>query len=408
MTAVPRPRPFVEELVTYRPGRSAEGLTKLSSNESSAPPHPAVIEAVDAAARRLNTYPLHGNEAVRVAVAQYLRATDPAAAGLDEHAVVVGNGSVSLLRHVFDTYVGEGDAVVTPWPSFEAYPIFSQITQARFVGVPDRSGVVDMAGLLRAVADHDPRLILLATPNNPTGAQVDHADMLAVLDACGPETVVVVDNAYAEFERNVDGTRALELLEAHPNVLVLRTLSKAFSLAGLRVGYGIGHPELVDAVERMRSPFEVSALAQAGAVAGLAHYPDALATVAQVVDERTRCLDVLRGTGLPVGESQGNFVWIDAGNLSGLFTGRLWDDGYVVREFPGEGVRVTVVADPGVNDGWVTSVAATWQLAELAGARDSVAPATAASRPRSSDSGLQKSTYGAAALLAGSVETVGA
>jgi histidinol-phosphate aminotransferase len=375
----PRPLAHVLGAGAYLPGRSVPGLVKLSSNESVVPPSAAVQAAIAEAAAGLNRYPPHLPALVREAVARYLVDHAGAPGPLAPERVLVGNGSVTLLRQVFEAYVDDGDRVVVAWPSFEAYPLFAHLRRAAFVRVPLAEGLFDVDGLVAAVADPSTRLVLLTSPNNPTGAELAHADVERILAAAPDDCVVVLDNAYGEFQRNVDGVAPLALLD-DPRVLVLRTLAKAFSLAGLRVGYGVGHPDVVEAVDRVRSPFEVNALAQVAAVAALAEAPAVLARCEAAVAERRRCIAALWDGGLPVGESQGNFVWLATGPATATFVERFAADGYVVRAFPGDGIRVTVV-DPADDDAWVASALRTWGLPELAPGRERVAAAVAAARP---------------------------
>jgi len=378
----PRPLDHVLGAAAYLPGRSVPGLVKLSSNESVVPPSRAVEAAITAAVAGLNRYPPHLPAAVRDAVARYLVGHAGAPGPLDPDRVLVGNGSVTLLRQVFEAYVADGARVVVAWPSFEAYPLFAHLRRAAFVRVPLAGGLFDVDGLVEAVSDPATRLVLLTTPNNPTGGELGHDDVARIADAAPDGCLVVVDNAYGEFQRNVDGVRPFALLDGRPHVLVLRTLAKAFSLAGLRVGYGVGDPEVVEAVDRVRSPFEVNALAQAAAVAALADDEvEGVVTRAEaLVAERRRCIAALWDGGLPVGESQGNFVWLPTGSATATFVERFAADGYVVRAFTDDGIRVTVVG-PDDDDAWVASALRTWALPELAPMRERVADAVAEARP---------------------------
>ncbi len=377
--SAPRPRPHVMDAAQYLPGRSVPGLVKLSSNESVLSPSVAVQTAIAAAASGLNRYPPHLPELVQEAVVRYL-ADHAAAPALAPEQVLVGNGSVTLLRQLFEAYVEDGDRVVMAWRSFEAYPLFAHLRRADVVPVPLREGLFDVDALVAAAADPATRLVLLTTPNNPSGAELAHDDVARIADAAPEGCLVVVDNAYGEFQRNRDGVRPFALVPERPQVLVLRTLAKAFSLAGLRVGYGVGHPDVVAAVDRVRSPFEVNALAQVAAVAALGEAADVVARAELLVAERRRCLAALWDGGLPVGESQGNFVWLATGPHTALFTERFAADGYVVRAFPDDGIRVTVV-DPADNDAWVASALRTWSLPQMASRREQVAETVSAARP---------------------------
>jgi histidinol-phosphate aminotransferase len=232
--------------------------------------------------------------------------------------------------------------VVHAWRSFEAYPIVASISSAVSVQVPLTGDARhDVEAMVAAVTDRT-RVMFLCTPNNPTGPAVTHEEAAWVIDQVGPEILVVIDEAYHEYVTSPDAVRALELALAHPNVLVLRTFSKAFGLAGLRVGYGVGSPGVVAAMRKVATPFGVSTVAQAAAVASL--QPEGLAhmrtTVAASVTERDRMVSVLRDSGWTVPDSQANFVWITTERAPDV-AAALDAAGLTVRPFP-EGVRISV------------------------------------------------------------------
>jgi histidinol-phosphate aminotransferase len=333
----PRLRPLLDRMGTYTPGRrpaAGQELSRLASNETPFPLLPQVVAAVGEALADSNRYP------------------DPAATRLTEalaakHAVDVGRiavgcGSVQLVQELVEISCDAGDEVVFGWRSFEAYPTLTAIAGAVPVQVPLRDAHLDLPAMAAAVTDRT-RLVLLCSPNNPTGPALAESDVKAFLEAVPRHVLVVLDEAYAEFVDDplaVDGTR---LLGSYPNLLVLRTFSKAYGLAGLRVGYAIaGAPRVAGALRQVHLPFAVSVAAQAAALASLEAEPELLAQVAQVVTEREPLRQRLRAVGWDVPETQGNFVWLPAGGGSDRASQVFEDHGVLVRCFSGEGLRVTV------------------------------------------------------------------
>lgn len=347
----PRPRPEVAALPGYVPGARAPGpVHKLSSNENPAPPPAAVIEAVRRAAGELNRYPDMAASDLTAALA--------ARHGVPPEGVALGTGSVAVLGHLLQAFCAPGDEVVMAWRSFEAYPIAVQVTGAVAVRVPlTPDARHDLPAMAAAVTDRT-RALLVCSPNNPTGPVVRHAEMVELLRVVPPDVVVVLDEAYVDYVRTevADGGA---LMAAHPNLVVLRTFSKAAGLAALRVGYAIGDPRVIAPVRAVATPFGVNALAQAGALAALGPAVQ-LALRAQVeatVAERDRVLATLVGQGWSVPDAQGNFVWLptpDAATLAADAAAH----GVLVRPFAGEGLRITI-GDPGANDA-VLALTARW------------------------------------------------
>ena len=335
------------------PPRAREGLTpyKLSSNENPHPPLPGVLEAVAAAAADLNRYP-DGASAELVAAL---------AADLDvaPECLVLGTGSVAVLGHVVAAACEAGDEVVHAWRSFEAYPIV--VTVAGAVGVPvplDAAGRHDLDAMAAAVTSRT-RVVLVCSPNNPTGPVVSAAGLDALLDAVPSDVLVVVDEAYVEFVREPGAADGLAAWQERPNVVVLRTFSKAYGLAGLRVGFAVAHPDVARVLRLAATPFGVSGIAQLAAVASLAAKDELLARVEDLVGERERVAAALADQGWELPETQANFVWLPLGERAAAFAAAAGEQGLSVRPFAGEGVRVSVGEVP-ANDrflelatGWV-------------------------------------------------------
>ncbi|QAY69379.1 histidinol-phosphate transaminase [Xylanimonas protaetiae] len=348
-------RPAVEALPPYVPGArptSGEQLWKLSSNENPYAPLPSVVEAIARAAAETNRYPdMYATELVE-ALAAFV--------GVDPEQVVVGNGSVAVLAHLLNAVVDAGDEVVFPWRSFEAYPIAVSVAGGRSVTVPlGADGRLDLPAMAAAVTDRT-RVILVCTPNNPTGPVV-HADELDELLAAVPQDVmVVIDEAYLEFVRDAAVPDAVALLARHDNVVLLRTLSKAYGLAGLRVGYAIAAPRLAAGIRAVSTPFGVSHVAQQAALASLE--PTAQAELMERVDalvaERARVQAALREQGWDLPDSQANFVWFPLGERTMECAAQARRAGVLVRPFAGDGLRVSI-GEVEANDAFL-EVAATW------------------------------------------------
>jgi histidinol-phosphate aminotransferase len=338
-----RPRSVVADLPAYRPGKGAaqaeaeHGITdaiKLASNENPAPPIDPIVAAIERAARGINRYADHRATAVREAIATKL--------GIDAAMVTVGSGSSGILQQLFFSYVDPGDEVVYPWRSFEVYPVFTRLMNGVAVAVPLAGDLgFDIAALAGAVTDAT-KLVFLASPNNPTGVATTTADLRRLVERVSPSTIVCVDEAYREFLDPGFGDPVKELIPEFPNVFVTRTFSKAHGLAGLRLGYGIGHPEVVAIVDKTMLPFTVNALAQAAALAALEHDDEITARVADVLAERARVEVELAAVGWTFPNHQGNFVWLATGARTDDIALALERRGVVVRPFSGDGIRVTI------------------------------------------------------------------
>ena len=338
--AGPRLRSALDGIPTYKPGRPAGDTAagpsyKLSSNENPYPPLPSVLEAVRAAASEFNRYPDMTAAGLTQALAD--RFEVPV-----EH-VATGTGSVGVLQQLVQATAAAGDEVVYAWRSFEAYPIVVQVSGATSVPVPlTPDEQHDLDAMADAVTDRT-RLVLVCTPNNPTGTAVRRAALERFLDRVPSDVLVVIDEAYREFVRDPEVPDALEVYRDRPNVAVLRTFSKAYGLAGLRVGFAVAHEPVAAALRKTAVPFGVSSIAQVAARASLAAEAELLERVEALVEERTRVQSALREQGwTSVPDSQANFVWLRLGERSADFAAACEAAGVMVRPFGAEGVRVTV------------------------------------------------------------------
>ena len=342
----------MQSLPAYVPGARAgdTGAFKLSSNENPFPPLDGVREAVARAAAEINRYPdMFAVDLVEALAARH---------GVHPSAVVAGCGSVAVLGHLLEAFCDAGDEVVHAWRSFEAYPIAVSLKGAVGVTVPlDAAGRHDLPAMASAVSPRT-RVVLVCSPNNPTGPAVHRAELVDFLAAVPDDVVVVLDEAYTEFVRDPDVPDGVAVLAEHPNVVVLRTFSKAYGLAGLRVGYALAHPDVARAVRTASTPFGVNHLAQVAALASLRVEAELAERVDAIVAERVRVLAGLRDQGWPVPDSQANFVWLPTGAGTSDLAADAVAHGLLVRPFAGEGIRVTV-GEPAANDR-VLEVAAGW------------------------------------------------
>jgi len=354
--SVGRVRPAVAAMASYRPGKSAaqaedeHGITdaiKLASNENPYPPVPAVVEAIAAAAGDVNRYGDHRAADLRAAIAGWL--------DVDVDRVAAGCGSVGLLQQLLLAYVDPGDEVVYPWPSFEAYPIDVQLTGGVEVTVPLVDHTFDLEAVAAAVTDRT-KLVLLANPNNPTGTAV-HVDQLRRLVEQVPgDVLVVVDEAYREFVTADLGDPITDLQPGHPNVVVLRTFSKAFGLAALRTGYAVADPEVVVELDKVLIAFAVNHLAQVASLAAIAARDEVQAVVDRITAERDRVVASLRADGWDLPDAHANFVYLPLGSRTDVVFPEMEKRGVVVRPFPGVGMRVTI-GTPAQNDRFLATLA---------------------------------------------------
>jgi histidinol-phosphate aminotransferase len=344
------PRPAVAAMPAYRPGRNpadlareigVERAVKLASNEVAFPPLPAVLQAIAATAGETNRYPDNGAAVLTAALADRY--------GVEPAQVATGCGAVTVCQQLAQAYNEPGTSIAFAWRSFEMYPLLAQVAGARTQMVPlvpgTPGGVPDTHDLdgLAAAIDETTRLVFVCNPNNPTGTAVRRPELERFLDAVPASTLVVLDEAYREFVTDPEVPDGVELMRGRPNVAVLRTFSKAWGLAGLRVGYLLAEdPAVADAVRRTHMPFSVSMLAQAAAVAALASEDEVRERCAAVVAERTRLTAELRGRGLTVADSQANFVWLPLGERTAEVAAALEARAVITRPFAGEGLRVTV------------------------------------------------------------------
>ncbi len=348
----PRFRPVLSTFPAYKPGKvpavTVGEAHKLSSNESPYGPLPSVLDVIAEAGSGINRYPDNGAETLIGAIAE--RFDVPA-----DH-VAVGCGSVGVLKQLIEAVSDPGNEVVYAWRSFEAYPTLSDLANATSVRVPLDGETHDLAAMAGAITPQT-RLILICNPNNPTGTVVREQELTEFLDQVPGDCLVVLDEAYREYIRDSEVPDGIDLYRNRRNVAVLRTFSKAYGLAGLRVGFLIGHEAVAEAVRKTMLPFAVSSVAQAAAVASLGAENELLERVEAVVKERDRVTAALRAEGWTVPDTEANFVWLRLGEHTMRFASECDMAGIAVRPFAGEGARVSI-GTSAANDAFLAAASA--------------------------------------------------
>lgn len=356
----PKTRADLEQVPAYVPGKAVPGALKIASNEMTQPPLPSVVEAISQTisdpTTSPNRYPDMGAVDLRIKLGEHL--------GLPMEQVAVGCGSSALCLQLVQVTCADGDEVVFPWRSFEAYPILARVAGATPVPVPlDAQGRNDLSAMAAAITDRT-RLVFVCNPNNPTGTTITREAFAEFMAQVPGDVVVALDEAYIELvDEATHATTPLadELLDTYPNLVGLRTFSKVYGLAGLRVGYMFGPEKLVEAVNKVAIPFSVNTLAQIAALTSLDAQEELTARIAEVRAQRvavTEAINAATGRETVLPNSQANFIWIDEGRIADL---SLLDDvsvatttdlgdflaqrNILIRCFPGEGARITITTE---------------------------------------------------------------
>jgi len=321
-------------LPAYKQGRAADAQAyKLSSNENPFDPLPGVVAAVRAETA-FNRYP----DASALALRERLAADW----NLTADEVHVGSGSVALLAQLILAAAGPGDEVLYSWRSFEAYPSLVTVSGATSVRVPNRADHGhDLTAMAARVTDRT-RVVIICSPNNPTGSIVTATEFDAFMEEVPADLLVILDEAYAEFVTDPDAVAGKDVLGRYPNVVVLRTFSKAYGLAGLRVGYGLGAASILDAARATAIPLSVTGQASAAALASLDAATELLDRVSILAARRDAAFAALSDQGWALPQPQGNFLWLPTGSETTEVAGTLAAAGLVVRAFAPEGIRVSI------------------------------------------------------------------
>jgi len=318
---------------------------QLNVNENPYPPSPACVADIAAAAGRaaagLNRYPDREFVALREALARYL--SKDAGQEVSSAQVWAANGSNEVMLHLLQAFGGPGRTAVSFAPTYSMYPEYARDTHTTWlVGRREEDFTLDLDHAFELVAGERPSLVILPSPNNPTGTALPTDAIVVIAEALGDDGILIVDEAYAEFRRS--GTpSALELLPHHRNLVVTRTMSKAFAAAGVRLGYLAADPAICDALRVVRLPYHLSAVTQAVALTALAHADELLANVDRLREERDRLVTWLRGAGFAVADSDANFVLFGAFDDRHAIWQGLLDRGVLIRETGPDGwLRVSI------------------------------------------------------------------
>jgi histidinol-phosphate aminotransferase len=285
---------------------AAGTIAQLASNESPFPPHPKVVEAIAEAAKAMHRYPDPDATLLRRRIAERYE--------VEPGCVAVGNGSCEILLAAAEALCEPGAEILYAWPAFSMYPYLPALTGAREIRVPLAPGEVHDLDAMATEVTAATQLLIVCNPNNPTATHVPAAEIASFCERVSSHVTIVLDEAYVEFQTDEDPDETLDLLAEFPNLVVLRTFSKCYGLAGLRIGYAIGSAGFRAAVDAVRQPFSVNALAQAAGAEAILHQDDVLRRVEATVAERLRVQASLEELGLRTTESQANFSWIDLGD----------------------------------------------------------------------------------------------
>jgi histidinol-phosphate aminotransferase len=306
----------------------------LSNNELNLPPLPSVLTVIEEGLSRLARYPDPTARALTEEVARHL------CVGPQE--VAVGPGSAGVLQQILLALCGQGDEVVYAWPGFDAYPLLVAVCGATGVQAPLTSRGGHDLDAMRARVNGRTRVVILCSPHNPTGTVIDPGDLHAFLDSLPDHVVTVLDEAYVEFDRGGDPAGTPEVLREHANTVVLRTFSKAYGLAGLRVGYAAGPRRIMATVRKTALPFGVTHLAEQAAILSLRDEDELRGRMAAVTAAREELAAGLAELELPVLPSRANFVWLPLASAAESLTRAAATAGVKVRPCPGHGIRISV------------------------------------------------------------------
>ncbi len=341
-------RSSLSGLAPYRQGAQASpDAFKLSSNENPFASHPAVVQAI-AGAAQANRYPDATAYTLREALANFYGTT---AHPISPDEVHIGAGSVAIIAQLLSAVCEPGTNVVYAWRSFEAYPMLTQIAGADSRQIPLTETAGHDLDAMAAAIDENTRAVIVCTPNNPTGPIVTGEQFAAFVASVPSDVLIILDEAYSEFVTAADAVNGIQqrIWLEHPNVVVLRTFSKAYALAGLRVGYAIGTSEVLDLARVTAIPLSVTGAAVAAAEASL--QPEVFTAlqsqVAELVERRETLVAGLRAQGWQVPDAQGNFVWLGVGAEGPALAQHLAEQGIIVRPLPGDtphtgGIRISV------------------------------------------------------------------
>jgi histidinol-phosphate aminotransferase len=338
-----RLRPELADLPAYTPGKTVPGAIKIASNETVHGPLPSVRAAIEKAADNINRYPDNGYVELKERLAKHVN--------FAPEQISVGSGSVSLCQQLIQITSTVGDEVLFGWRSFEIYPLQVRTAGATPVQVPLTDYTYDLDAMRAAITDRT-RLIFVCNPNNPTSTVVDPDALARFVEAVPSDILIALDEAYVEYIRDGLLPDSFGLVRKHSNVVVLRTFSKAYGLAGLRIGYAVADPDIITALGKVYVPFTATSISQAAAIASLDAADELLSRTDAVIAERARVTAALRDAGYTVPPSQANFVWLPMPGRAQEFASDSANSRVIVRPYGDDGVRVTVAA-PHENDAFL-------------------------------------------------------
>lgn len=325
-------RETIRDIKPYVPGKPIEevqrelGLSeviKLASNENPLGPSPFAIKAIEEEAAGVNLYPDGTCFELSRALAQHLQVT--------EQSLILGNGADEIIKLIAEAFLRPGEEVIVGQPSFSEYDFCTQLMGGKLVPVPlDAEFRFDLPAMLKRINDST-KLIFICNPNNPTGTIVKRGELVQFLDQVPPQVLVILDEAYGEFADDPDYPQGLELLPNYPNLVVLRTFSKVYGLAGLRVGYGVGNPEVISWIQRVREPFNVNRLAQKAACAALGDSAHVKRTQENNQQGKRYLYRELARLGLAYLPTQANFILVNVGRDSRKVFQALLKEGVITR-----------------------------------------------------------------------------
>ncbi|HET6349461.1 MAG TPA: histidinol-phosphate transaminase, partial [Candidatus Krumholzibacteria bacterium] len=298
-------RPGVRQIQRYQPGEDHPGCIKLSSNENPRPPHPRIVEAVVAAMLTSNRYPESGCPELTRALAKHH--------GIPDDEVMVGHGSNEIIDLLVRACAGAEENVVFPAPSFIVYHLIAKVCGCEGIAVPCRDYRMDLPAMAKAVTDRT-RAVFLCNPNNPTSTYVTETEVRAFIRDLPPDLFIVMDEAYIDYVTATDYPDSMRLRGEYPNLVILRTFSKFFAIAGVRVGYAMAHRDVVDVLHRVRQPFNVSRLAEAAGLAALKCRDELTPLTRETASERERVRAEVLKLGFTSPPSQTNFLFVDLGS----------------------------------------------------------------------------------------------
>ena len=330
-------RPAVKSILDYIPGKAAPGVIKLSSNENPFGPSPKALKAIAAEAKKLQAYPDQKATVLRQALAKKIK--------LSPDNIICGSGLDDILQIIAETYLSPGDEVILAKNSFSVYELVSRIADAKLIWVDLKDFGLDLPAMRRAMTEKT-KIVFLTNPHNPTGSAFNAAAFDSFMQGLPANVIIIVDEAYADFAAMKDFPNPIKYVAAGQNVFVLRTFSKYYGLAGLRLGYAVGTKELIAPLSKVKMPFNVNRLAQAGGLAALEDKAFLNKTYKNNLEQKQYLYAELKKLGLGYNETQANFIYVDVEQPAKEFCQKLIRLGVSVRPltsfgFP-EAIRISV------------------------------------------------------------------